>query len=180
MILESKKLPFIEGTLHTLGLLNQNPITEIMASPVVTFTEIDKVGHVYDILKHTTHNGFPIIDRFGKFRGLIHRKTLCVLLELKAFSSKASHNQTGGSNSPRREPIEDGGVQLSMPTLVFYETLEKKYPKYPDIDSIHVATEEMVCLSLFSSLCLITSCSLYSTTRISIWTCVHIWTLRTL
>jgi hypothetical protein len=143
MILESKQLPFIESTLHTLGLLNQNPITEIMASPVVTFTEIDKVGHVYDILKQTTHNGFPIIDRFGKFRGLIHRKTLCVLLELKAFSSKAS---TLGTNSPRRELIEDGGVQLSVPTLVFYETLEKKYPKYPDIDSIHVTAEEMVCL----------------------------------
>ena len=145
MILESKQLPFIESTLHTLGLLNQNPITEIMASPVVTFTEIDKVGHIYDMLKQTTHNGFPIVDRFGKFRGLIHRKTLTVLLELKAFSSKAS---SPGSNSPRREPIEDGGVQLSVPTLVFHETLEKKYPKYPDIESIQITVEEMVCLFL--------------------------------
>lgn len=141
MILESKKLPFIESTLHTLGLLNQNPITEIMASPVVTFAEIEKVGHVYDTLKQTKHNGFPIIDRNGHFQGLILRKNLCVLLELKAFSSKA----VGGSGiSNVDEPIEEGGIQLTVPTLVFYETLEQKYPKYPDIDSIRISPEEMV------------------------------------
>lgn len=140
MILESKKLPFIESTLHTLGLLNQNPITEIMASPVVTFTEIDKVGNIYDTLMQTKHNGFPVLDRNGQFKGLILRKNLCMLLELKAFSSKAVNS----GMSKLDEPLEEGGIQLTLPTLVFYETLEQKYPKYPEIESIRISPEEMV------------------------------------
>jgi chloride channel 7 len=35
-----KELPFLEGSLKTLGLLNYHPIDEIMAKPVVTLNEV--------------------------------------------------------------------------------------------------------------------------------------------
>jgi hypothetical protein len=142
MILESKMLPYLDSTLHTLGLLNQNPITEIMATPVVTFSEIERVGQIYETLRLTKHNGFPIVDREGRFCGLILRKTLCMLLELKAFSAKAP---LGSMATSPEDPVEEGGgIHLTVPTLVFYETLEKKYPKYPDVETIPASPEEMV------------------------------------
>lgn len=147
MVLKAKNLPFLESTLHTLGLLNQNPVTEIMAKPVITLSEVDTVRRVYEVLKHTQHNGFPTVDRFGRFRGLILRKTLCALMELKTFSAKISMNDMLIRRTTYSEDvginIEDGGQKLSSAALVFYETLEKKYPKYPSINDIQVTNEEM-------------------------------------
>jgi len=142
MLIEFKKFPYLDSTLHTLGLLNQNPVTEIMATPAITLLDIDKVSKVYNILKQNKHNGFPIVDRENRLLGLILRKTLCVLLELRSFSSKASPNDSS-SFDENDQVIEEGGIKLSSPALVFYETLEKKYPKYPDIDNIALTSEEM-------------------------------------
>jgi hypothetical protein len=64
-----------------------------------------------------------------------------MLLELKAFAAKAP---IGSMSSSPDDPIEEGGVRLTVPTLVFYETLEKKYPKYPDVEAIPASPEEMV------------------------------------
>mmetsp|Transcript_12874 Transcript_12874/g.13318 ORF Transcript_12874/g.13318 Transcript_12874/m.13318 type:complete len:934 (-) Transcript_12874:30-2831(-) len=147
MVLKAKNLPFLESTLHTLGLLNQNPVTEIMAKPVITLCEIESVKRVYEVLKHTNHNGFPTIDRFGRFRGLILRKTLCALMELKTFSAKISLNDMQLRRTSYSEDVgvtvEEGGQKLSSAALVFYETLEKKYPKYPSINDIQLSSEEM-------------------------------------
>lgn len=148
MLIEFKKFPFLDSTLHTLGLLNQNPVTEIMSTPVITLSDLDKVSNVYNILKQNKHNGFPIVDRENRLLGLILRKTLCVLLELRSFSSKALPNDSS-SYDENDQVIEEGGVKLLSPSLVFYETLEKKYPKYPDIEHIVLTAEEMVILFSF-------------------------------
>ena len=142
--LKAKKFPFLDSALHSLGLLNFNPVTDVMATPVITLGEVDTVRRIYDVLKHTTHNGFPTIDRYGRFRGLIMRKTLCVLLELKAFSHKMSPNEVLHSHSKPLEDEEEGGIQLSTAAAVFYETLEKKYPKYPKISDITLAPGDKV------------------------------------
>jgi len=139
--LKSKDFPFLDSALHTLGLLNYNPVTEIMAAPVITLCEIDKVSRVYEVLKHTSHNGFPTIDRYGRYRGLILRKYLCVLLELRAFSATMNSKETAQSFTEHDH--EDDGVRLTPAAVVFYETLEKKYPKYPNIDDITLAPSEM-------------------------------------
>jgi hypothetical protein len=161
MVLKAKNLPFLESSLHTLGLLNQNPVTEIMTKPVISFSEIESVRRVYEVLKHTKHNGFPTLDRFGRFRGVILRKTLCALLELKTFSAKISLNDIQLKRMSYSEEVgvsvEEGGQKLSSAALVFYETLEKKYPKYPSINEIQLTNEEMVAPTLPSFL----ACSSY-------------------
>lgn len=94
MQIELKKMPFLEGTLRTAGLINYHPITEVMAQPAITLKEINSVRVVYDMLALTSHNGFPVVSDDGHLRGFILRKTLCGLLKLKAFSSPAaSHNR---------------------------------------------------------------------------------------
>lgn len=137
-----KEFPFLESSLHTLGLLNYNPVTEIMATPVVTFQEIERVEVVYNALLDTKHNGFPILDLDLKFRGLILRKTLCTLLELRAFSAPLTDN----NDKTRRLSFttDENGIQLAPAATVFYDTLEKKYPNYPDIKNIKLTNDEMV------------------------------------
>jgi CBS domain-containing protein len=61
-----------------------------MAQPVVALYEVDEVKRVMEILASTNHNGFPVISREGKLRGLILRKTSCGFLKLKAQYSTAS------------------------------------------------------------------------------------------
>lgn len=53
MMIELKEMPFLEGSLKTLGLLNYHPVTEIMARPVDTLFEVNRVGAIYDLLKNT-------------------------------------------------------------------------------------------------------------------------------
>ena len=46
MQIHLKGMPFLEASLHSLGLLNFFPISQIMAQPVVVLYEVDKVGQI--------------------------------------------------------------------------------------------------------------------------------------
>lgn len=36
--------------------------TEVMSHPVITLKTVENVGHIVELLKLTTYNGFPIVD----------------------------------------------------------------------------------------------------------------------
>merc|ERR1719468_176700 len=101
-----------------------------MSHPVVTLSPIETVGHLVDILKSTSHNGFPVVDHpmessynsrtFGKMRGLILRSELIVLLQHKIFSELYGE--------------WEGKVDMSL--------FRMAYPRYPDISGIFVSTTE--------------------------------------
>ena len=68
-----------------------------MSHPVISFSTHEKVGRIWDVLKSTSHNGFPVVDglpieldqnlnrrTFGKARGLILRFS-CLLLETLCY-----------------------------------------------------------------------------------------------
>ena len=132
MQIHLKGMPFLEASLHSLGLLNFFPISQIMAQPVVVLYEVDKVRRVMEILSTTTHNGFPVVNKDGKLRGLILRKTLCGLLKLKAYST--------ATTEPKRP---DGGIVLQQAATVFYDTLERHYPAFPDVKAIKLSEHEL-------------------------------------
>jgi len=104
--------------------------SEVMSHPVVTLSPIETVGHLVDILKTTSHNGFPVVDlhmessynnrTFGKMRGLILRSELIVLLQHKIFSELYGE--------------WEGQVDMSL--------FRMAYPRYPDISKVHVSTTE--------------------------------------
>jgi len=106
--------------------------SEVMSHPVVTLSPIETVGHLVDILKSTTHNGFPVVDypmesslnsssrTFGKMRGLILRSELIVLLQHKIFSELYAE--------------WEGKVDMGL--------FRMAYPRYPDISRIYVSTTE--------------------------------------
>lgn len=136
MHIELKEMPFLEGSLKTLGLLNYHPVNEIMTKNVVTLNEINKVGTVYLILAKTTHNGFPVVGKDGHLRGLILRKHLTSLLKLKAFS-KSDKDSFNDSTTATPE-------DLTPAAAVFHDTLERNYPRYPKINEIMLTVDEMV------------------------------------
>lgn len=129
-----KDMPYLEGSLHSLGLLNYQSVSEVMAKPVVNLYEIDRISTIVHVLKTTKHNGFPVVSRDGRLRGLILRKTLCCLLKYKAYSV------------PTNAPASDGsdGIEVIHASTVSYDTLERTYPVFPDIASIKLNDAEMV------------------------------------
>lgn len=36
--------------------------SEVMSHPVVTLKSVENVGHIVELLKLTTYNGFPVVD----------------------------------------------------------------------------------------------------------------------
>lgn len=144
MQIHLKEMPFLEGSLHSLGLLNYHPISEIMASPVVTLAEVDKVRRVMEVLTTTDHNGFPVVSKDGRLRGLILRKTLCSLLKLKAYSTPIEVRQ-GAGVSDGAGRTSDGGIILAPAATVMYDNLERVYPNFPDVKSVKLSDREMVC-----------------------------------
>ena len=59
--------------------------SHVMASPVISCTEIENVGTIVDLMNTTSHNGFPVISEASQVCGLILRSQLHVLLNKKCF-----------------------------------------------------------------------------------------------
>jgi chloride channel 7 len=181
--IELQNYPFLPSSLRSLGLLNYYPIHEIMASPVMTLQQIEKVGHVYRLLMDTDHCGFPVVGKNGHLVGLILRKTLCSLLKLKAYSvpqtgvggvtggggvfrvgGRAGGGGGGGGIGQRVNDEKDEETKsllenksemiLAPAATVFYDTLERPYPRYPQIRDIRLDPNEMVSSPPLTSLTL--------------------------
>lgn len=62
IILELKGLPFLDA--HPEPWMRNLTVGELadVKPPVVTLSGIEKVSRIVDVLKNTTHNGFPIVD----------------------------------------------------------------------------------------------------------------------
>ena len=131
-----KDIPILEGSLHSLGLLNFHPISELMESKVETLREVERVGRVMWLLNNTKHNGFPVVNRDGKLRGMILRRHLVMLLKLKAFSQAVPLH-------PGEEKDTTKPVQLSPAATVFFETFERTYPEYSTIKEVKVSKLEL-------------------------------------
>lgn len=123
--------------------------SEIMSTPVTTLKITENVGRIIDILVSQTHNGFPVVDHdsmtdtrfssdltdsgtyvnpiskartFGRFRGLILRWQLIVILQEKLFN----------------EMHEKNWDALTL------QTFRNAYPRYASIESVipYITNEE--------------------------------------
>lgn len=137
ILIHMKGLPFLEYSLKTLGFLNYRPVSEIMARPAVVINEISKVSSVYELLRTTKHNGYPVLNKDGHVRGFILRKVLVTLLKFKTFSFPIT---------PVTEDINNKGddkvVQLSSGSTIFLDSIERNYPHYFNIEDIQLISSE--------------------------------------
>ncbi|XP_024889574.1 H(+)/Cl(-) exchange transporter 7 [Temnothorax curvispinosus] len=111
-------------------LSNNIYATEIMSHPVVTLKTVENVGHIAELLKCVTFNGFPVVDppssdeaeinSYGRLRGLILRSQLIVLLKNKVFNEYAE--------------FWEKSLSIKM--------FRNEYPRYPTIEQVDITDEE--------------------------------------
>ncbi|TMX05919.1 hypothetical protein EJD97_000053 [Solanum chilense] len=86
MVLELKGLPFLKA--HPEAWMRNITVGELsdVKSPVVTLEGIEKVRRIVEVLKYTTHNGFPVVDGvIPELHGLVLRTHLLLVLKKKWF-----------------------------------------------------------------------------------------------
>ncbi|GER47495.1 chloride channel [Striga asiatica] len=84
LILEMKGLPFLDA--HPEPWMRNVTVGELVdVKPgVVSLSGVEKVSRIIEVLKNTTHNGFPVVDG-GELHGLILRSHLVLILKKKWF-----------------------------------------------------------------------------------------------
>uniref|UniRef100_A0A6U9VP36 Chloride channel protein n=1 Tax=Pseudo-nitzschia australis TaxID=44445 RepID=A0A6U9VP36_9STRA len=60
-------------------------VRAIMNSPPITVREKERAFRLVEILRNSTHNGFPVINAHGHFKGLVRRKQIVALMECGIF-----------------------------------------------------------------------------------------------
>lgn len=88
LIMKAKGFPYLEG--HVEPYMRQLTVADVLTSPLQLLHGIEKVCNVINILRMTSHHGFPVIDEppFSEvpvLYGLILRAHLIMLLKKKAF-----------------------------------------------------------------------------------------------
>ncbi|XP_047023936.1 H(+)/Cl(-) exchange transporter 7-like [Helicoverpa armigera] len=109
--------------------------SEVMSHPVFTLRTVENVGHIVELLKLVSYNGFPVVDppladdlevtTYKRLRGMILRSQLIVLIQNKLYNENAN---TTWSNF---------NVDMNM--------FRKEYPRYPSIDELDIAEWEKTC-----------------------------------
>ncbi|EEB16605.1 Chloride channel protein, putative [Pediculus humanus corporis] len=108
--------------------------TEIMSYPVIAFSVVEKVSNIINILKTKSHNGFPVVNKDeesdngriksnGRYRGLILRSQLIVLLNNKVFNE----------NNDNVNFLEKINLKI----------FRNAYPRYMGLDKLKFSEKEM-------------------------------------
>lgn len=123
--IKTSKVPMLPW--HVEPRLENEFAKNIMNQPVICVRKKEKVNYLIDILKNTTHNGFPVIEddehgnrENGKLIGLILRSQLVVILQRSLYIETRRHWQE----------------------LVTIDSFRKEYPRYPTIDQLRISEDK--------------------------------------
>ncbi|CAL5401776.1 unnamed protein product [Camellia sinensis] len=88
-MVKMKGLPYMEA--HAEPYMRNLVARDVVSSPLIFFSGVERVGDILYALKMTRHNGFPVIDEppfsdAPELSGLILRSNLLVLLKGKKFT----------------------------------------------------------------------------------------------
>ncbi|XP_059045366.1 H(+)/Cl(-) exchange transporter 7 [Achroia grisella] len=109
--------------------------SEVMSHPVFTLRTVENVGHIVELLRIVSYNGFPVVDppladdtevtTYKRLRGLILRSQLIVLIQNKLYNENAN---------------------TSWPNLnVDMNIFRKEYPRFPSIEELEISDWEKTC-----------------------------------
>lgn len=106
--------------------LNDNA-KKVMSDKVVCVRMKESVEYIVEILKHTTFNGFPVVDQVddknrqnGRLRGLILRSQLVVILKRSLFEE----------------------TKRFWESTISIETFRNEYPRFPLIQDIGITSDK--------------------------------------
>jgi len=125
-------------------------VGDIMVAPVVTFSRIETVKTVYQVLSTTTHNGFPVLDNNNRVCGKISRNFLITLIENKQFTEKNSpeHHRMSIQRESVRSTARNRQVLLSkdranlLPWPKFNADYHSTTKDYKTVEEIAKANED--------------------------------------
>ena len=81
--MELKNLPYLDHHVHQKYDLAK--IGHFCSRNVITLGMISKVEEVAAVLNGCNHHGFPVVDNFGKYVGMVRRDQLAALIECGIF-----------------------------------------------------------------------------------------------
>ena len=81
--MELKNLPYLDHHVHQKYDLAK--IGHFCSRNVITLGMISKVEEVAAVLNGCNHHGFPVVDTFGKYVGMVRRDQLAALIECGIF-----------------------------------------------------------------------------------------------
>ncbi|XP_055530682.1 H(+)/Cl(-) exchange transporter 7 isoform X1 [Wyeomyia smithii] len=124
--IKMSKVPMLPW--HVEPSLEQSFAHNIMQKPVVCVRKREKVKYIIDILKSTSHNGFPVVEddnrntrENGKLLGIILRSQLVVILKRSFYEENERHWRN----------------------TVTIEDFRKEYPRYPNIEDVHISDDKI-------------------------------------
>ncbi|KAF8775163.1 hypothetical protein HU200_004561 [Digitaria exilis] len=93
-----KGFPFLE--VHAEPCMRSLVASDVVSGPLVTFSSVERVGTVVETLRHTGHNGFPVIEEppsapAPELCGLVLRSHLLVLLQGRIFTRGRAKTSAG-------------------------------------------------------------------------------------
>lgn len=103
---------------------------KIMSEEVVCVRMRENVNYIVNILRTTSHNGFPVVDQVdeqnrnnGRLRGIILRSQLIVILKRSWFEE----------------------TKRFWESTVSIEVFRNEYPRFPSIKDIHISKDKSAC-----------------------------------
>lgn len=120
------KVPFLSW--HAPEKFQVEKAKKIMSEQVVSVRMKENVEYIVNILKNTSHGGFPVVDSVdnlnrsnGRLRGLILRSQLIVIL---------------------KDSLYEETKKFWQPHISI-ERFRNEYPRYPNIDQIKLTTDKV-------------------------------------
>lgn len=65
-----------------------------MTTPPITVRQQERAQDLVKLLSRYGHNGFPVVDSKGRFKGLVRRKQIVALMECGVFEKSDGSNVT--------------------------------------------------------------------------------------
>jgi chloride channel 7 len=133
-----KHIPFMEPEVPPVAERNEIVAGQVMSAEVKCLRPVERAGVVYDLLRSCQHGTFPIVDTAsgGTLYGTASLDMLCTLLQRRAFGNPDvldDYDNSGTLGTRRLSP------------LVQWDTIERAYPRYPNIDDIDIGEADRNC-----------------------------------
>jgi chloride channel 7 len=133
-----KKIPFLEAEVPSIAERHEIVAGQVMSTGVKCLRPVERAGVVYDLLRACSHGTFPIVDTAsgGTLYGTASRSMLCTLLQRRAFGNPEALEDYDDAEAlgPRR-----------LSPLVQWDTIERAYPRYPQIEDIDMRPNDRNC-----------------------------------
>jgi hypothetical protein len=151
-LIDLKQLPYLEP--HPHSLMRHITAVEAAGQPAVTFSRVERVGRILEVLLSTRHNGFAVIsgtaDGEQHIMGIVLRSQLVVLLRTRrCFQPTPFVSEVGVGHRPL--PIGDCKLSATVYMLVIGCETVCEVEQCQHRGVLHKASLKVGCQPCFSS-----------------------------